>query len=307
MSEDEPVAIDPDSRLGGRLHVGLAADKTLRWAAVDMTLVVEEARRRHDLSPVASVALGRAAAAAVLLQRLATKQTSRMTVDIRGTGPLERVYAEVDDLGRFRGFVGNPLVETTTEREGEIVLSDAIGTGLLRVLREGPASSDGGSKNYESQVALVSGEIGTDVAHYLEQSEQRRSAVLLGVLLRPSGVAAAGGILVEALPGADNQTITAVERAVLTLGPLSRRLEDLGARGVVEVLLDGLEPRVVDEGLVVFACRCSREKMLASLSAMSAEEIESLLEDGQLTASCSYCNELHVLDGRELLGREITN
>lgn len=290
--------------MSDELRIGLAGKDQLRWGATDLTLVLEEARRRHDLSPVATVALGRVGAAAVLLQRLSTKRALRLTVDLRGSGPLERVFAEVDEGGRFRGFVGKPQASTEAARahDGEIRTSDAIGTGLLRVLREEPSGA-----KYESQVALVSGEVGSDVAHYLEQSEQRQSAVMLGVLLRPSGVAAAGGLLIEALPGAPSDLIGGLEQNLKSLGSVSRGFEDFGIDGMISRVLEGLEPRLVDRGEIEYACSCTREGLKSHLVQMASVEVQSLVEDGRVVASCAYCGQLYAFSVEELLGHDRTN
>src|SRR4029079_12789365 len=148
-----------------------------RWGVVEITGVVEEARRRLDLSPVASAALGRTLAGSALLLSLAPKSLHRLVLEVHGDGPLGRVLAEADPEGNLRGMVGDPRVDLPATPAGKLAVGRGVGRGTLRVLRELAA---GGS--YHSQVELVSGEIGDDLAHYLEQSEQIRSAGLLGVL-----------------------------------------------------------------------------------------------------------------------------
>ncbi|HSM14905.1 MAG TPA: Hsp33 family molecular chaperone HslO, partial [Thermoanaerobaculia bacterium] len=183
-------------RFTGELVLGLAAEAQLRWAAVELGGVAEEARLRHDLSPVAASALGRALAGAVLLQSLSARSCRRVVLSVTGDGPLRRVVAEADDEGLVRGLVGEPRVELAPDPDGRISVGAALGRGTLRVTRD---LADGSA--WDSQVALETGELGLDLAHYLEQREQVRSAVLVGVLEGPDGVRAAGGMIVEALPG----------------------------------------------------------------------------------------------------------
>ena len=221
----------------GRLHIGLAGGGSLRWAAADLTPVVEEARRRLDLSPLASAALGRSLTGAALLLRLAAKTPARLVVEIRGDGPMRLVLAEADQQGNLRGMVGQPRLHLPEAPGGKLPVGNAIGKGLLRVLRE----QDGAS--YQSQVALVTGEIGTDLAHYLEQSEQTQSAVLVGVLAKPEGVAAAGGMIVEVLPGAREVDVERLEANIARLAGVSRTIEEQGLPGLVRTLLDGLPGR----------------------------------------------------------------
>ncbi len=172
------VAVAPERRL----QLGMAGRGALRWVAVDITDIVREVRDRLDLTPVAAAALGRAVAGASMLLRLATKTPSRLVLDIRGDGPLRQVLVEVDEEGNIRGTVGDPRVVVPDLPNTKLAVGNAVGAGNLRVLRE---FGDGGS--YHSHVALQTGEIGDDLAHYLEQSEQSRSAVLVGVLGRKSG------------------------------------------------------------------------------------------------------------------------
>src|SRR6185295_4039611 len=181
----------------GTLELGMAGNGSFRWAVADITEVMEEVRDRFDLWPVPAAALGRCLAGAALLQRLATKTPSRLMLEVRGDGPLLRILAEADDEGNLRGIVGDGRVQVPDWPNGKLGVGRAVGKGYLRVLREYERGN-----SYQSQVELVSGEIGEDVAFYLSQSEQTRSAVLLGVLGKPSGVAAAGGMVVEVLPGA---------------------------------------------------------------------------------------------------------
>lgn len=279
----------------GRLRAGVAGGGALRWAAADITEMVETARARLDLSPVAAAALGRSLAAAALLLRLAVKTPSRLVVEIAGDGPLGRVIAEADDEGSLRGMVGNRLADVPHTAAGKLAVGRAVGRGLLRVIRE----SDGAS--YASQVELVSGEIGEDLAHFLEQSEQTRSAVLLGVLGRPHGVAAAGGMIVEALPGASAEAVGRLEANVAGAGGVSRLVEAGGARGVLDVLLAGLDPMERESRVLTYRCRCSRERLERHLAPLPYEELLALADDaGVIEAECAFCAERYRFSPAEL-------
>jgi len=274
-----------DQDTSGTLQTGLAGGGALRWAAADLTGVVEEARGRLDLSPVAAAALGRSLAGAALLLRLAAKTPSRLVVEIRGDGPLGRVIAEADPEGNLRGMVGDPRVVVPDYPNGKLAVGSAVGKGMLRVLRE---HVGGGS--YHSQVELVSGEISEDVAHYLAQSEQRHSAVLLGVLARPSGVAAAGGMIVEVLPGAPEEVIDRLERNILGVPGVSQLVEAGGSGHVVETLLAGLDREIRESRPLRYRCRCSRERLLHHLALLPPEDRDHLFaEDGTIEADCVFC------------------
>jgi molecular chaperone Hsp33 len=281
----------------GLLQLGLAGDGALRWAVADVTRIVEEARGRLDLSPVAAAALGRCLAGAALLLRLATKTPSRLLLEIRGDGPLGRVLAEADQEGNLRGMVGNPHVDVPNTPEGKLAVGRAVGKGTLRVLRE----HEGGA-SYHSQVALVSGEIGDDVAHYLEQSEQSRSAVLLGVLAKPYGVAAAGGMIVEVLPGAPEGTLARLEKNIAGIPGVSHLVEAGGSGNVVETLLAGLDREVRETQALRYRCRCNRERLLQHLVLLSDDDRDHLRgEDGTIEADCAFCGSKYVYTPAELV------
>ncbi|QQR72480.1 MAG: Hsp33 family molecular chaperone HslO [Holophagales bacterium] len=276
-----------------RLVHGLAGLGDVRWAVADLGGVVEEARRRHDLSPIAASALGRTMSGAALLMFLSTKAWERMVVDVRGDGPLGKVTAEIDASGNLRGLVGEPRVESA---DGErLSIAAAVGKGLLRVRREGPRGA------HESQVELATGEIGLDLAHYLEQSEQTSSAVMLGVLARSEGVAAAGGMIVELMPAAREEHVAALERNIAALGGVSPLLERSGVAGLVEAVLAGLDREILGEQELRFRCRCRRDELRQRLATLPEDDRASLAdEQGRLVAECAYCAARYVFSTTEL-------
>ncbi len=280
--------------LQGELQLGLAGQGNLRWAAVDVTQPLEEARQRLDLSPIAAVALGRALAAAALLLRFYSKNPGGLLFEVIGDGPLGRVVAEVDHNGAIRGLVGKPHLETP--ENGCLGISWAIGKGFLRVTREGRDS------RYSSQVELVSGEIGKDLAHYLETSEQIRSAALLGVLPRPDGIGAAGGFLVEALPGTDEDVIAHLEQNVADLAGVSHYLARGGVQSLRDAVLSGFDREELERYPLTYLCRCNRDELLAKLQNLVAAEVDQVVgEDGRCVAICAFCGEHYIFTRGELL------
>jgi molecular chaperone Hsp33 len=150
-------------------------------------------------------------------------------------------------------------------------------------------------------VELVSGEIGADLAHYLHQSEQTRSAVLLGVLAKPEGIAGAGGIIVEALPGVSGTVLAAIERNLAAAEAVSRLVEAGGLAGLLDVVLAGLDREVVERRGLRYHCRCRRERLQQHLAVVAPEELASLQgEDGAIEAECAFCGVLYRFAPSEL-------
>ena len=280
----------------GRLELGMAGEGAFRWAVVDLTDVVQEARDRRDLGPVSTAALGRCMAGAALLLRLATKTPSRLAVEVRGDGPILRVLAEADKEGNLRGLVGEPRVDVPHLPNTKLAVGNAVGKGYLRVLREYE-----GRGGYHSQVELVTGEIGDDLAHYLQQSEQTRSAVLLGVLGKPQGVVAAGGMIVEVLPGASEAAVAKLEENVSGIRGVSELLEAGGIPHVVDTVLSGLDRELLETAPMQYRCRCNREKLLHHLVLLSDEDRDYLRrENGTIDADCVFCGEHYEFSPDEL-------
>lgn len=287
--------MNPSSH-SGRLDVGIAAGGQLRWTAVELRGVVEEARTRLDLAPLPTVAFGRCAAAASMLLRLSSKSPIKLDLDARGDGPLARVLIEVGLEGDLRGLVGSRRA-CGADGDRDLRVGPALGQGVLRIGRHGVAGT-----SYHSHVELVSGEIGADVAHFLAQSEQRRSAVLLGVLLDRDGVSAAGGAILEALPDAGPRTVEKLEDKIGRLGSVSRRIEEAGIEGLLAEVLSDLKPETLDTQELRYRCPYDRHRLASQLAALSREDIQELAEaDGTLDAKCSFCGEVYNLRLEELL------
>ena len=276
--------MDADADRG--LRLGVAGRLDFRWAAADVSEAAEEARRRHDLSPLAAVALGRALAGAALLQALATRACRRVTLTVTGDGPLGRIVAEADAHGHLRGLVANPSVDLPEESGGRLRIAQAVGKGTLRVVRE-----NGDGTLHDSQVELVTGEIGLDLAHYLEQSEQTGSAVLIGVLLGPEGVRSAGGIVVETIPAASEEAIAQMEANLGTIESVSRTLAADGVDGLVLRALADMPVEVRAHWPLSFRCSCDRASLLARLATLGADDLSTVAaDDGSVEAVCAFCS-----------------
>lgn len=271
----------------------LGAEGAVRGLAAVTTELVEDARRRHGTAPTATAALGRALTAALLLAAT-LKRDERLSLEFGGDGPLGRMLVDATPEGTVRGFVARPDTHLPP-RNGKLDVGGAVGRGVLCVMRVPLV----GGTPYRGIVPLVSGEVGADVAHYLLESEQVPSAVGVGVFVLPDGsVGAAGGYLIQALPGAEPALIDGLAaRVEHAPSPSALVREGLDAEGILARMLEGVETRVIERRDVAFRCRCSRERVSGAILAVGRAEIEDMIAtDGRAEVVCEFCGERYLVD-----------
>lgn len=266
----------------------ISADRSVSVRVLSATHLVGEAARRHATSPTATVALGRALMGTLLLASEA-QDGERVQVRIRGDGPIGTILVTASSEGDVRGYVVHPdaQVPPLTDR---FDVAGAVGKGTLSVERNHPSWK----QPYSGVVPLVSGEIARDFAQYLLDSEQKPSAVALGVQLgADGGVVAAGGYLVQALPGAAEGTLDALERRVSALrGPSSALRGGTSAEGLLDRLVGGLGTDEVARTQPRFACPCSDRRVLAALVLLGVDELRQIVDDGEtVEVRCAFCAE----------------
>jgi molecular chaperone Hsp33 len=274
-----------------------AADKTLRGLAVSTTNLVDQVRVRHQTAPTASAALGRTLTAGLLLGSM-LKAEETLSLQFIGDGPLRGIFVDANAKGDTRGFVYNPRTHLPLRR-GKLDVGGAIGTGTLTVIRTQPW----GKEPYRSILPIVSGEIGADIAHYLLTSEQIPSAVSLGVFVHPDeSVGAAGGFIVQVMPGARDEVVAELESRVAQTKPVSQMVrEGASPQDMLGRILEGLGPVTVDTMPVQFSCRCSRNRVLGTLVALGKDEIRDLLAtEGEAIVTCEFCGERYTIGREEL-------
>ncbi len=278
-----------------------AAGAQIAVAAAVTTDLIAEIRDRHDLWPTASAAVGRLTTGAALFAATNLKGNERISLQISGTGPLGTVAADswlLDDrtIGA-RGYARTPQVELPIDERGKFNVAGAIGKGSLHVTR----SSEGGQP-YVGVVPLVSGEIAEDLAHYLGQSEQTPSVVALGVLANPEGIVAAGGILAQVLPGADERALSALEERALAMPPVTQLIaQGADAAALLRALTGDDDLRSYRTIEIRFACRCNRAKVESVLLGLGADELLALTRERDLTeATCEYCKTKYIFTSEEL-------
>lgn len=275
----------------------ISAGGSVAVRAMVGTQLVGEAVARHGLSPVASVALGRALMGAALLAAGAEDDES-VQLHFSGNGPLGGVTAIADSAGRVRGTVGNPGA-TPPLRDGALDVAAGIGEGLLAVVRERP----GWKSPRRGVVPLATGTVARDIAHYLEQSEQTRSAVALGVFLAPAGgVEAAGGFFVDALPGASDLEIAQVEANVRGLpGPGELVRAGRGAAEIVQHLLAPLGSGPFEHSRPTYHCPCERHRALRTIALLGRAQLaRSAARSEALEVRCEFCGERYEISDDEI-------
>ncbi len=275
----------------------MAGGGDFRILAAQTTLTVETAREILDLAPVAADALGRALTGSLLLARLLNKDVRNQYVTLRfdGDGPLGTMIAEGTVAGGARGYVANPVPS-----DPDLKVGQAIGRGMLTVVRGAPPAGT----PYTSQITINGSGVAQELTRYLMRSEQIASAVLLGVMNRRDGVAAAGGIIIQAFPHASEAAIAAVEKRIQEVPPLSTLLEKMPIEGVVAQVLQGMDYKQIDSSFDVpleYRCSCSRERALAPLVLFSREELEEMIHEGGSVVRCEFCGRKYSFTREDLL------
>ncbi|MBV9211250.1 MAG: Hsp33 family molecular chaperone HslO [Acidobacteria bacterium] len=287
---------------------GTAADGTVRCMAAVTTQLVAEAARRHITSPTVSAALGRTLTGTLLLGS-SLKELDRLTVQIAGDGPVGGITAEANAKGEVRGYVRNPDADVPLNEHGKLDVRAIVGEGMFYVTRESGYDIGLYREPYRGSVPLVSGEIAEDFAYYLTKSEQIPSAVMLGVLMRAGEenetyVAAAGGLMIQIMPGASEKTVAAIEASVSRTPQTTAMIrEGASPKDLLRTALGEIEFEMLGERLVTFACPCSYERAVSLISSIDRGELESMLhEDKGAVMNCHFCNETYRLDESQLKG-----
>lgn len=271
-----------------------AANGGIRAVGVITTKMAEEARQRHQLSYVATAALGRTMSAGLLLASSMKRPESRVNIRVKGNGPLGGILVDAGLDGTVRGYVDNPAIELPPKPNGKLDVGGAVGhDGYLYVVRD-----VGYGYPYSSTVELVSGEIGDDLTHYLVTSEQTPSALVLGVFVGADGVSASGGLLIQVMPKAahDEALVQTLESRVAQLSgftPLLKQGKSLVQ--IFEDLLGDMDLYVFPETQMLrFYCGCSFDRVLGALKMLGQDELRDMIEkDEGAEATCHFCAQVY--------------
>lgn len=276
----------------------LAFNGQVRAYAAKTTNTVTEGQRRHDTWPTASAALGRAMTAGVMMGAM-LKGEDKLTIKIEGDGPLSPILIDSNAKGEVRGYVNNPHIDFPLSEAGKLDVKRAVGTsGTLTVVK------DIGLKDFfTGQVELVSGELGEDFTYYFASSEQIPSSVGVGVLVNPDkSILAAGGFIIQLMPGVEDETIDLIEERLQKVPPISTLIHDgASPEEILEQLFGKNEFQVLDKIPVYFKCNCSKDCFKSAIISLGTEEIASMIEeDGQADAQCHFCQQTYNFTKEEL-------
>ena len=284
----------------GRIIRAVAGDDFIKIAVIEARDIVERARQIHGLSPTASAALGRTLCATSLMGNMMKEDDAAVTVRINGGGPIGSVLALADCEGDVRGYVDEPGCELPLRSDGKIDVGGAVGNnGTLTV------SKDIGLREpYVGSVNLISGEIAEDFSAYYVESEQIPAACGLGVLVDTDcSIRAAGGFIVQLMPGAPDGLIEKLEDNIFFMDQLTTILDEDGVEEIIAQVLKGLEPRVLEESEAEYRCYCSRERVADALKSIGAEALGEIAEGGSDTeVGCQFCDKVYVFSPEEIKG-----
>lgn len=275
-----------------------AADAYIRAFAATTRDLVEEARSRHNTSPVATAALGRTLTAGAMMGSMMKGDDDLLTIQIKGDGPIGGIVVTANAKAEVKGYVYEPNVLLHANAKGKLDVSGAIGKGSLCVIR------DAGLKEpYVGQTDLVSGEIAEDLTYYYAVSEQIPSAVALGVLMnKENTVRRAGGFILQVMPGADDDILAKIEDSLKDLPPVTSLLDEgYTPETILERVLGDFGLVITDKMPTRFACNCSKERVEKALITVGEKGLRSLIAEGKpVELNCHFCNSSYTFTVDEL-------
>lgn len=266
-----------------------AADAQIRAFAATTKNTVEAARQAHNLSPVASAALGRTLTGGAMMGAMLKNEKDMLTIQINGDGPIEGIIVTADSKGTVKGYVGNPSVMLPPNYAGKLDVGAAVGYGMLQVTKD-----MGLKEPYCGQTVIQTGEIAEDLTYYFASSEQIPSSVGLGVLMDKelANVRQAGGFIIQLMPFADDAVIEKLEKNLTCIPSVTTMLDDgMTPEDMLKKVLDGMEVEFTDTLPVEFKCNCSKERVEKALISVGEKDLKDMIADGKpIEVNCHFCN-----------------
>ena len=282
----------------GKIVRYITTDGSAFVIAGDTTDMVSKAENIHKTSAVTTAALGRLMTASSMMGVMLKGEDDSVTLRLNGGGPAGVVLAVSDSQGNARGYVENPVVEIPLNDKGKLDVAGAVGIGILNVIKD-----IGMKEPYVGQTALQTSEIAEDLTYYFATSEQIPSSVGLGVLMnKDNTVRQAGGFIIQVMPFAEDEVITALENKLSTVSSITSMLDaGMTPENILEELFEGLSLDIMDKVPTAFSCNCSRERVEKALISVGKSEIQSMIDDNEpIEMNCHFCNTKYVFEVEEL-------
>lgn len=270
--------------------------ENFRFFGTNSKNLVNEGCQSHHTSPVASAALGRTLTATVMMGSMLKSDSDRVSLIIKGDGPLGGIITEGNGRGEVKGYVYHPQVPSHLNHLGKLDVGGAVGNATLTVVKD-----LGLKEPYSGQVPMLTGEIAEDLTYYFAVSEQTNSVVILGVLVDIDyTIKQSGGIIIQVLPNASDEAIDKLEAKISQFGNLTDKLEEgLTIESILEDLLE--EELNMTYSDVIFHCDCDKERMEKALISVGKKDLTEIIEeDGQAELVCPFCNHQYLFSKEEL-------
>lgn len=275
-----------------------AAGGYIRAFAASTKDLVEEAKNYHNTSPVATAALGRMLTAAAMMGSMMKGEKDLLTLKIEGDGPLGGVVATANNAGEVKGYPFNSMVIIPPNAKGKLDVAEAIGIGLMSVIMD-----TGMKEPYVGQVALLSGEIAEDLTYYYATSEQTPSSVGLGVLLnKDNTIKAAGGFIIQLMPGCPDEIIDKLEAKINSLSSVTTMLsEGMSPNDILKDILGDMDLEFNESLDLSFKCNCDKDRIEKALISVGKKELQEMIDDGKsIEVKCHFCNKAYDFNVTEL-------
>lgn len=277
---------------------GMAANNQVRFFAASSRNLVEEARKRHNTSPVATAALGRLLTAGAMMGSMCKNDTDMITIQIQCNGPIGGLVVTADAKANVKGYVYNKDVMLPPSKAGKLDVGKALDLGVLTVIKD-----LGLKEPYSGQTHLVSGEIAEDLTYYFATSEQIPTSVALGVLMnKDNTVRQAGGFIIQMMPFAEDAVITALEERLKDFSSITSHL-DAGEtpEDMMYKLFEGFDLTIEDKIPTQFYCNCSKERVSKAVISVGKKELEDMIAEGKpIEVNCHFCDSHYRFSVEEL-------
>lgn len=275
---------------------GITSDGSARIMAIEGKDIVSRASEIHGTAPTVTAALGRTLLGSSMMASLMSEPNAKFTMCFKGDGPIGTILCSADYFGNVKGYVQNPSVDLPLRADNKLNVGGAVGRGIMQVIRD-----TGGKEPYIGLSNIVTGEIAEDIASYYVNSEQIPTLCALGVLVDVDySIKAAGGIIVQLLPFADESLAEKLEKNAMKARTVVDLLCDGGIEALMGEFLDGIDYDVFDCTEVGYVCDCSRERCEKVLLSLGEEDYAEILKEPQTEINCQFCEKKYVFSADEL-------